>query len=72
MKNLGRLLAIISIFGMLLGFIPLLGWLNWLVIPVAIIGLLFSVISGSRGAMIICIVAIVLGMLRLKLGFGII
>jgi len=30
MKTLGRLFGIISILGMLLGFIPLLGWLNWL------------------------------------------
>jgi hypothetical protein len=71
MKTIGRIFGIISLFGMLLGFIPFLGWLNWLIIPFAIIGLLFSIIGKSNGAMTICIVAIILGMLRLKLGGGI-
>ncbi len=71
MKTLGLILGILAALGMLLAFIPLLGWLNWLNIPFAILGLIFSVIGKSRGGTILCIVAILFGMLRLALGGGI-
>ena len=71
MKIIGRIFGLITIVLMVVAFIPLLGWLNWFVIPFAILGLLFSVIGKSTGGTVICIVAIVLGMLRLMLGGGI-
>lgn len=71
MKTLGRLFGILSFIGMILGFIPFLGWLNWFIIPFAIIGLLFSIIGKSRGSQTICIIAIILGILRLIFGGGI-
>jgi hypothetical protein len=72
MKIIGLILGILSALGMLLAFIPLLGWLNWINIPFAIIGLIFSVISKSKGGTVLCIVAIIFGMIRLALGGGII
>lgn len=71
MKIIGRIFGILSLIGMLLGFIPLLGWLNWLNIPFAIIGLVFSIIGKTKGGIIICLVAIFLGIFRLILGGGI-
>lgn len=71
MKLIGRVFAVITVILMLVAFIPLLGWLNWVVIPFAILGLLFSVIGKSKGGTIICCIAIILGMLRLMLGGGI-
>ncbi len=71
MKTLGLILGILAALGMLLAFIPLFGWLNWLNIPFAILGLIFSVIGKSRGGTILCIVAILFGILRLALGGGI-
>lgn len=71
MKNLGRLFGILAIMGMLIGFIPFLGWMNWFVIPFAIIGLVVSLLGRSKGGTVICVVAILLGMLRLLLGGGI-
>ena len=72
MKTLGRIFGVISILGMLLAFIPLLGWLNWLVIPFAVIGLLFSVGGKSKGATTLCIVVIIFGIIRLILGGGLV
>lgn len=72
MKTIGRIFGVLSLIGLFLGFIPLLGWLNWLNIPFAVIGLVFSLIGKSRGATIICLVAIFLGVFRLTLGGGII
>lgn len=72
MKFIGRLFGILSILGMLLGFIPLLGWLNWLIIPIAVVGLLFSLGGKSKGGTILCVVAIIFGIMRLILGGGIV
>ncbi len=72
MKIIGLILGILAALGMLLAFIPLLGWLNWINIPFAIVGLIFSVISKSKGGTILCIVAVIFGMIRLALGGGII
>lgn len=72
MKILGRLFGILALIGMLLGMIPLLGWLNWVNIPLAILGLLFSVIGKSKGGVTICVVAILLGGMRLMIGGGLI
>lgn len=71
MQLLGRLFGILALIGMFLGMIPLLGWLNWFNIPLAIVGLLLSIIGKSRGGIIICIVAIFFGLFRLMLGGGI-
>ncbi len=72
MKIIGLILGILAALGMLLAFIPLLGWLNWINIPFAILGLIFSVISKSKGGTILCIVAVIFGIIRLALGGGII
>jgi|NOAtaT_7_FD_contig_31_1169954_length_1857_multi_4_in_0_out_0_1 hypothetical protein len=70
MQTIGRIFGILALIGMLIGMIPLLGWLNWINIPLAIIGLVLSIIGKSKGGIIICIVAIFFGLLRLILGGG--
>ncbi|MFX1266030.1 MAG: hypothetical protein ACFFH0_11660 [Promethearchaeota archaeon] len=76
----GMILGILSIIGMGVGLTPLLGWMNWGVIPTAIVGLLVSVIGlvisqGQRrlavAGIVLCIVAIVIGTIKLVVGFGI-
>jgi len=71
MRILGTLWGIISLIIMLVAFIPLLGWLNWISIPIATLGLIFSSIVNSRNGKTMCIVAIVFGILRLMFGGGI-
>lgn len=72
MQTLGRTFGILSMIGMLLGMVPFLGWLNWFNIPLAIVGLVISIIGKSNGGMIICGLAVLFGMLRLLMGGGII
>ena len=72
MNSLGRIFGVIALLGLIIGFIPLFGWLNWFNIPFAIIGLVFSVLGKSSGSKTICLVAIFLGLLRLLLGGGLI
>ncbi len=53
-------------------FIPLLGWMNWLVVPVAVVGLLFGLASGRTSGRNLNLIVIVIGILRLVLGGGLI
>ena len=49
-------------------FIPLLGWANWLIVPLALIGAASSSNSGRN----LNLFVVVVGILRLMLGGGII
>ncbi len=51
-------------------FLPLLGWLNWLVVPMAVFGLGIGVLSSSRSGRNLNLVVIVIAVLRLMLGGG--
>jgi hypothetical protein len=72
MKSIGRLFGIISLITMIIGLIPLFGWLNWIGIPLAILGLILSVLGKSNGGMVICAVAIIVGLIRLFIGGGVV
>ena len=78
MQMLALVWGILAIIGFLVGFIPCLGALNWINIPFAIVGSLISVYAmnntppGQRGmlsvALILNLIAVVIGFLRLKAG----
>ncbi|MGB3949344.1 MAG: hypothetical protein WBM13_15265 [Bacteroidia bacterium] len=73
MSIIGKILGILAAIIMLLGLIPLLGWLNWLSIPIAIIGLIFSAIGKENNSGLkINGIVILFGILRLIFGGGII
>jgi len=55
----------------IVGFIPLLGWLNWFVIPLAVLGLVAGLLSPASSGSTINLVVIVMGVFRLILGGGI-
>lgn len=48
MKQLSLFLGIIAIIGMIVGFIPCLGWVNWLNIPIAAVGLILGAIDYNK------------------------
>ncbi len=54
----------------LIAFIPLLGWANWLIIPLAIIGAGVGVISRSTSGRNLNLFVILVGVIRLMLGGG--
>ncbi|GGM07691.1 hypothetical protein GCM10010841_14990 [Deinococcus aerophilus] len=64
--------GILAALGLLLGLLPLFGWLNWLVVlPPAVLGLVFGALSRDRGATTLSAVVAVLAALRLLLGGGV-
>lgn len=52
--------------------IPLLGWGNWMVLPIALVGAAIGALSRSNHGRNFCLVVFVLACLRLMLGGGII
>ena len=66
---------IIGLFALLcavVAFVPLLGWMNWLIIPLALIGAGVGVVSKSTTGRNLNLFVIVVGIVRLMLGGGII
>lgn len=66
---------IIGVVALLLGivaFLPLLAWGYWLIIPIAVVGLAFGLLSGAKSGRNLNLLVIVVGVLRLMLGGGIV
>ena len=55
----------------LVAFIPFLGWANWLIIPLAIIGAVVGMSSRSTAGRNLNLFVILIGVVRLVLGGGI-
>jgi len=80
MQIAALIVGILAITGMFFGFIPFLGWMNWGVIPIAIIGFVLSIIAittAKKGkgmaiaGLVMCPIAIIVGAIRLVIGGGI-
>jgi hypothetical protein len=80
MQVIGFILSLFSFLALGLTLLPLLGALNWLNIPFAGLGLLFSIIgvaAARRGrgigiaGIVLSLIAIVMGLVRLFIGGGI-
>lgn len=65
------IIGFVALVCALVAFIPLLGALNWLIIPLAIIGAGVGMISSSNAGRNLNLFVIVIGVLRLMLGGGI-
>jgi hypothetical protein len=71
---LNILSLLIGLFALLLAFpafLPLLGWLNWAVVPIAILGAGIGALSRSNAGRNLNLIVIVIGVLRLMLGGGV-
>ena len=72
MFNIASLLVgFVALICALVAFLPLLGWLNWLIVPLAIIGAGVGVISRGTAGRNLNLLVIAIGVVRLVLGGGI-
>ena len=71
MNVLSTIIGIVALIIALVGFIPLLGWLNWFVIPLGVVGLVMGLMSHQTSGRNINLVVLVLAAVRLALGGGI-
>jgi hypothetical protein len=65
------IIGVVALIFALIAFIPLLGWANWLIIPLAIIGAGVGMISSSNTGRNLNLFVIIVGVFRLMLGGGI-
>jgi hypothetical protein len=68
---LSLVIGAVSLLLSLVAFIPLLGWANWFILPLAIIGLVLGMLSRSKSGRNLNLVVIIIGVVRLILGGGI-
>ena len=71
MNLLSTVLGIMALIIALVGFIPLLGWLNWFAIPLGVVGLVLGLLSQRTSGRNINLVVLALAVIRLALGGGI-
>ena len=82
MSTVSLIWGILSLVGMVVGFLPCLGSLNWLNIPFSAAGLIVSVIAltqappdqkgGPTAGIVLCALAVLLGLIRLIAGGGVV
>lgn len=65
------LIGLVSLVFAVIAFLSLLGWANWLVVPLAILGAAIGAMSSGTAGRNLNIVVIVIGVVRLMLGGGI-
>jgi hypothetical protein len=65
-------LGVFALVLALVAFIPLLGWANWFIIPIAAVGVIFGMASDHNGGRNFCIGVVIFCVLRLWLGGGLI
>ena len=65
------IIGVVALVFAVIAFIPLLGWANWLIIPLAVIGAAVGVISRGTAGRNLNLLVIVIGVVRLMLGGGI-
>ena len=71
MFNLASLIiGVVALILAVIAFIPFLGWANWFIIPLAIIGTVVGMVSRSTAGRNLNLLVIVIGVVRLMLGGG--
>jgi len=72
MFNIASLIiGFVALILAIIAFIPLLGWANWLIIPLAVIGAGVGMVSRGTSGRNLNLFVIVIGVVRLILGGGI-
>lgn len=71
------ILGIIGLLFVLLGLIPFLGLVNWIAIPLLVIGLVLGIVGTTKkkgtsiAGLVICALFLIISLIRLVVGGGI-
>ena len=65
------LIGLVALACAAVAFIPLLGWANWIIIPIAVVGAGVGAMSSRNMGRNLNLFVIVVGIIRLMLGGGI-
>jgi hypothetical protein len=67
---LAFIIGLISLVIVIPAQIPLLGWANWVALPVIVVGIIFGALSSKNGGRNFCLVVLLIASVRLILGGG--
>ena len=70
MYLISKIIGIIALLIMIVGLFPLLGWLNWIVIPIALLGLFLGAFSKNNGGVTLNGIVLIVSIIRLFIGGG--
>lgn len=65
------IIGVVALAIALVGFLPLLGWLNWVAIPIAVVGLIVGMFDARSSGRNFNAVVLAFSVIRLALGGGI-
>ncbi len=71
MNVISILIGLVTLALGVVAFVPLLGWMNWFVIPIGIVGAALGALSTAKSGRNLNLVLIVIFAIRLSLGGGI-
>ena len=69
---LASLIGIVALILMIPTVIPFLGWANWLIVPIALLGAAIGSFSDRNTGRNFCLIIAAIGIIRLFIGGGII
>jgi hypothetical protein len=68
---LSFLVGLVSLVIVIPATIPLLGWANWIALPLIVIGVVLGALSSRNGGRNFCLIVGLIAVVRLSLGGGI-
>ncbi len=71
MNVISVIIGVVALAIALVGFLPLLGWLNWVAIPIAVVGLIVGMFDARSSGRNFNAVVLAFSVIRLALGGGI-
>ena len=69
---LAYLVGLVSLVIVIPAQIPLLGWANWLALPLIVLGIIIGALSSKEGGRNFCLVVLLIAAVRLMLGGGVV
>ena len=69
---LSILLGLLSLVIVIPATIPLLGWANWLALPLIVLGVVVGQLASTNGGRNFCLVVLLIAAIRLSIGGGLI
>lgn len=70
LNALAYLVGLVSLVIVIPAQIPLLGWANWLALPLIVVGVVIGALSSKDGGRNFCLVVLLIAGVRLALGGG--
>ena len=69
---LSLLIGAVALLLAVVAFIPLFGWANWLIVPLALVGAGIGMVGRSSAGRNLNLFVVVVGIIRLMIGGGIV